>query len=144
MIHIFINSKGKIKRKLLLIIASYSYPRILQKVSVPVISPEQCAAYYVNVARPILESHICIGFKNGSYGACYGDSGGPVVRKVDGLYYELLGLVSWSYGCARANYPAVNTRIPLYLNFLNASINQVQNIGGNVLLNCIKKLVIII
>ena len=84
----------------------------------------------MNVARPILDSHLCVGFKNGSYGACSGDSGGPVVRKVDGLYYELLGVVSWSYGCARANYPGVNTRIPFYLDFLNASINQTQNFGS--------------
>lgn len=38
--------------------------------------------------------------------SCSGDSGGPVVQ--DG---QLVGLVSWSVGCARQGYPGVNTKI---------------------------------
>jgi len=55
----------------------------------------------------VTDRMICAGFVNGGYDACNGDSGGPLV--VDGY---VVGIVSWGFGCAFANYPGVYASVP--------------------------------
>ncbi|KAB7496372.1 hypothetical protein Anas_11345 [Armadillidium nasatum] len=78
---------------------------ILQKVVVPVISDETCEEDYK--FPTFNESWICAGEEGKD--SCHGDSGGPLWC---GDY--LGGVVSWGYGCARAQSPGVCTEVAYF------------------------------
>jgi hypothetical protein len=57
--------------------------------------------------------------------ACYGDSGGPLIKlSPSGNYTDdrLVGIVSWGRGCADANYPGVYTRISYFYDWIIGSM----------------------
>ncbi|KAI5646906.1 trypsin domain-containing protein [Phthorimaea operculella] len=91
----------------------------LQEVEVPVISNEECRRTKYT-ATMITDNMLCAGFpQTGQKDSCQGDSGGPLIaeRKQD-KRYELIGVVSWGNGCARAGYPGVYTRVTNYLDWI--------------------------
>ncbi|KAK9308841.1 hypothetical protein QLX08_001265 [Tetragonisca angustula] len=88
--------------------SSSSTPRVLRKVSVPIVSMESCRQAYNNLGR-IPDGEICAGFTKGGKDSCQGDSGGPLV--VDG---KLVGIVSWGKGCGTPHYPGVYTDVAYY------------------------------
>merc|ERR1712180_432125 len=90
-------------------------PSVLMKVSVPVVSDEECRDAYG--ASEILDSMICAGLKEGGKDSCQGDSGGPFVCEDTGSRY-LAGIVSWGYGCARPNYPGVYTEVSYFVDWI--------------------------
>ena len=61
-----------------------SYPDGLRQVSLPLVSNDTCnAAYYGNGS--ITDKMICAGYDLLTKGACYGDSGGPLMaQKLNG------------------------------------------------------------
>ncbi|GJQ74459.1 hypothetical protein Trydic_g21329 [Trypoxylus dichotomus] len=75
-------------------------PTQLQAVQVPIVSRSSCRRSYGT--NSITDRMLCAGFTAGGKDACQGDSGGPLV--VNGV---LVGVVSWGYGCAIAEYPGV-------------------------------------
>ncbi|XP_049540493.1 trypsin-3-like [Anopheles darlingi] len=83
----------------------------LQHVTIPIVSNSRCGVAYQNFA-PILPFHVCAGEKGRD--ACQGDSGGPLVYQ-----NQVIGIVSWGYGCAFENYPSVYTRVSEFLGFIN-------------------------
>ncbi|MEQ2176936.1 hypothetical protein GOODEAATRI_033270, partial [Goodea atripinnis] len=54
-----------------------------------------------------------------------GDYGGPLVSKQGGRWVQA-GIVSFSFGCAKPNFPAVYTRVSQYNNWINSHITRNQ------------------
>ena len=110
----------------------YNYPNILQKASAPVISNEECSKLYENTTRKVLDSNICVGNVSGSTGPCYGDKGGPIVKlRSDTSEFELVGIISWFYGCGRPFLPSVNTRVSAVLEYIEHVRNSSKSLTGS-------------
>jgi len=92
----------------------------LQKVTLPVISNADCQKAYPT--ESIVAGNICAGFKAGGKDACQGDSGGPLHTADASGKISVNGVTSWGYGCARANYPGVYTRVSSYIDWINQSM----------------------
>nr|XP_033333561.1 trypsin alpha-3-like isoform X2 [Megalopta genalis] len=78
---------------------------LLQQVSVPVVTRQQCKDAYSRM-NDITVRMICAGVTQGGKDSCQGDSGGPLTS--NGVLY---GIVSWGYGCAKPKYPGVYTNV---------------------------------
>jgi len=87
----------------------------LLKTSTPVISNEVCDSYYIN-SVPITEGMMCT-YTAGT-DTCQGDSGGPltILNSTTGNF-QLIGVVSFGMDC-NSGYPAVNTRVTYYLDYI--------------------------
>eukprot|EP01134_Creolimax_fragrantissima_P006380 CFRG6380T1 len=68
--------------------------------------------------------------------SCSGDSGGPLIQRgTDGSINSgvVVGIVSFGEGCAREGYPAVNTRVSSYTDWIKATMTDATaNITCNV------------
>ncbi|XP_070068767.1 trypsin-like [Drosophila takahashii] len=82
----------------------------LQAVEVPIVDRADCGTSY-NPFRSITERMMCAG--TAGRDACQGDSGGPLVANG-----QLVGVVSWGYGCARPNYPGVYSSVPALRSYI--------------------------
>ena len=49
---------------------------------------------------------------------CQGDSGGPLTVRNTINQHELVGVVSWGYGCGQAMYPGVFARVTKALGWI--------------------------
>merc|ERR1712018_951278 len=97
-------------------------PNVLHKVSVPVVSDEDCNASYGASGYAVADSMICAGLPEGGNDSCQGDSGGPFFSNESPETGELLGIVSWGIGCARAGYPGVYTEVSHFVEWITETM----------------------
>ncbi|XP_037916202.1 trypsin delta-like [Hermetia illucens] len=86
----------------------------LQVVDVNVVSSATCNSKYGSGS--ITSSMLCAGVDAGGKDACQGDSGGPLIQSG-----KLVGIVSWGYGCARAQYPGVYSNVAALKSWIEAN-----------------------
>jgi len=84
-----------------------------REVTVPIVARATCNSQY---GGGITNNMVCAGVSGGGKDACQGDSGGPLTANG-----QLLGIVSWGYGCARPNYPGVYTRTGNYNTWITSN-----------------------
>lgn len=96
---------------------------LLKQVSVPLVSPAQCASYY---AGRLTDNMICAGFAEGGSDSCQGDSGGPLfVGNRQGGSAQI-GVVSFGDGCALPNIPGIYARVANYRGWIESYVPDVR------------------
>jgi len=90
-----------------------------RKIRTQVIGDAECGTAYGGVLPP---AQICSGTTAGGVGPCDGDVGGPVVT--EGPIPQLIGLVSYSYGCAVRGFPAIGTQVSYFLEWIDFVISN--------------------
>ena len=106
----------------------FETPEVLQEVTVPLVSQEECQAGLDEVVPPfydvsLTDNMVCAGFPMGGKDACQGDSGGPMGLKDDAGNFIQNGIVSWGIGCAQPKAFGVYTRVSNYKDWINNKIN---------------------
>jgi secreted trypsin-like serine protease len=91
---------------------------VLNAVDIPIVSYQDCKAAY---GQRVNQDHVCAGLPQGGKDSCQGDSGGPLVRKRNGRA-ELVGIVSFGYGCARPDNPGVYTKVSSYIDWIQKNL----------------------
>merc|ERR1719225_972877 len=95
----------------------FGLPNVLHKVTVPVVSDEDCNESYSGNGYSVADSMICAGLPEGGKDSCQGDSGGPFIAGEPGSE-ELIGIVSWGIGCARKGSPGVYTEVSFFVDWI--------------------------
>ncbi|ODN04870.1 Serine proteinase stubble, partial [Orchesella cincta] len=97
------------------------YSEIMKRVSVPVVSKDQCQKDLEKSDRlpgfRLHKSFMCAGGGDSGDDTCKGDGGSPLVCSVGGKdhkHYVQVGAVSWGLGCKNSSFPGVYTDI-MYL-----------------------------
>lgn len=108
---------GKLNEK------SEDFSNELQKVKVTIIDNKVCQNWFRQAGRDMIidERLICAGFKNGGKDACHGDSGGPLLSKINGQF-AVVGVVSTGIGCARPLLPGLYSRVSSYLDWIEGHV----------------------
>lgn len=102
------------------------YPERLRQVDLPIVPNNYC-----NYSIPLLSSQICAGYYEGK-DACSGDSGGPIVSKVDNTWVHI-GLVSTGTQCNVYNgWYGVYTRTLSHIGFIKQYVPDVSIHTNNV------------
>ncbi|GAB1513193.1 S1 family peptidase [Actinophytocola sp. KF-1] len=90
-----------------------SAPITLQELNTSIVNDSECAGGGIRGA-----SEICTDNPDNSRGACYGDSGGPQVKRVNGVW-QLIGATSRSGGSATcAREPSIYVDVPYFRSWI--------------------------
>ncbi len=93
---------------------SWYYPEKLRQVELPVVDDSNCNAIH---SPPLTASQICAGYYDGK-DVCNGDSGGPIVTKIDETWIHV-GLTSYGSPCDTfLGWYGVYTRTSSYIDFI--------------------------
>jgi len=96
-----------------------------------VVSDEVCGAAIATVGGysedDVTQDMVCAGGEQGKDG-CQGDSGGPLVWE-SSQQYQVIGVVSWGIGCARAGLPGVYAEVARFRSWIDTTV--ADNGGGD-------------
>ncbi|XP_073811914.1 trypsin eta-like [Musca autumnalis] len=81
-----------------------NFDESLKVVQVPIIGLTECRQAYF--WTEVKDWEICAGYLQGGVDTCQGDAGSPLM--VGG---QMVGIVSWGYGCSRPDSPGVYTNV---------------------------------
>ncbi|XP_013011134.1 transmembrane protease serine 4 isoform X1 [Cavia porcellus] len=87
----------------------------LMQASVQVIDSTRCNAEDAYQGE-VTEKMLCAGVPGGGVDTCQGDSGGPLMYHSE--KWQVVGIVSWGYGCGGPSTPGVYTKVTSYLNWI--------------------------
>ena len=93
-----------------------NYPTQLQQVTLPIVPNEVCNQPTSYGGR-ILPNLLCAGLPQGGRDACVGDSGGPLMVRLNGVYRQV-GIVSQGDGCAIPGKYGIYTRVANYADWI--------------------------
>lgn len=96
-------------------------PDVLHAAAVPLVDWNVCKNANPIYKKEVTESMMCAGNMAGGVSSCQGDSGGPLVKIVNGMA-TLIGIVSWSAGCAQPNHPGVFTNVTHELEWIRRTM----------------------
>ncbi|KAG8235394.1 hypothetical protein J437_LFUL009253 [Ladona fulva] len=91
----------------------------LLKVSIQIWNQDECKRIYNKLHLNVYPEQICAGTEEGGEGFCNGDSGGPLY-----MNGQVIGIVSWSEGCAEKGWPDVYTRVSAYIDWINSKVSS--------------------
>ncbi|CAO1378673.1 unnamed protein product [Diamesa hyperborea] len=104
---------------------------ILQEVQLPILPLTECEFNYrLYFPNQVFDNRVlCAGYSQGGKDSCQGDSGGGLVLpqlSTDGsyYYYNLVGIVSYGFECARAGFPGIYSRVTSFLPWIQQHIND--------------------
>ncbi|MCL4826883.1 MAG: serine protease [Caldilinea sp.] len=112
---------------------SYEYPDALREVSLPLVDNARCGrnVYFTTITDAML----CAGYETLTMGACYGDSGGPLMVQQPDASWRQIGIVSWGpSGCTADGMYDVFTRVSHFTTWIEACMadpNALQCRGGD-------------
>lgn len=87
------------------------------KVTLDVLDHKKCVDVYRSSRVALRDTQLCAGGKEDK-DTCRGDSGGPLMRSVDGNYY-LIGVISWgATQCGTKGIPALYTNVAMFVDWI--------------------------
>lgn len=104
------------------------YPsEVLLDANLPIWRRDECEQVFHIRQDPIdYRYQFCAGPKDGGEDACDGDSGGPLMYKMESGRWAVVGIVSWGIDgkCAVAGQPGVYTRVSAYSDWIYRQISS--------------------
>ena len=106
----------------------------LRQVTVPYMSNDECNKLE-GYDGWLGKQEFCAGYPEGGKDTCGGDSGGPIVKRIErnGTFVDVLvGVTSWSPSeqCAQPNYPGVYARTSTHIDWIKDTMcNDLRSIA---------------
>ncbi|XP_043224261.1 venom protease-like [Amphibalanus amphitrite] len=106
---------------------------ILQEVALRVADPSVCETAYRRVPQfdtrfpgGFQGTKVCAESRDGEpRDACRGDSGGPLMVRLENDTYQLVGVVSTGVGCGNPEFPGLYTKVSAYIDWILSQLSAV-------------------
>jgi len=108
------------------------YPSKLYEIELPVVDRSVCSSYFTAAGGYFTNNMLCAGYLYGKKrDVCNGDSGGPLMARLDNGGYKQIGITSWGASCTDPGSYGAYTRLSKYKSWINSIISPASsNEGG--------------